>query len=85
MTISEINSKLKIVNIKGRKFKVDGIGYIEVSKGFAFYVPELGYLKFECDKTYVPYVPVGGRKACQEILDAGGMVNFEGIEWLREM
>jgi hypothetical protein len=85
MTISEINSKLKIVNVKGRKFKINSISYTEISKGFAFYIPELGYLKFECDETYVPYVPVGGRKACQEILDAGGMINFDGIEWLREI
>lgn len=84
MTTAEINKDLQIVNIKGKKFVCPG-GYIEVSKGFAFFVPRLGYLKFECDQTFIPYVPAGGKKALQEIIKAGGFISFDDMEWLEEM
>jgi hypothetical protein len=81
MTTQEINSKLQIVNIKGKRFS-SPLGYYEITKGFALYVPELGYLAFQ-DCPDCPYSP--SRKALKEILEAGGMVHYDTIIWLKEM
>ena len=81
----DINKNLKIVNVKGKRFEVPGVGYTEINKGFAFYVPELGYLKFECDEDNVPYIPCGGKKALEEIIKAGGFTSFDEMEWVQEL
>jgi hypothetical protein len=84
MTTAEIKNTIQIVNVKGKKFTCPG-GYTEISKGFAFFVPRLGYLKFESDETFIPYIPVGGKKALQEILKAGGFTSFDEMDWLQEL
>ncbi|AFM42932.1 hypothetical protein Desaci_4069 [Desulfosporosinus acidiphilus SJ4] len=83
MTTKELNSKLQIVHVKGKRFKCPE-GYRKIESGFAFFVPGLGYLAFN-DSKYIPYMPLGGRKALESILKAGGMLNYDDIIFIREM
>lgn len=83
MTTQEINSKLQIVNVTGKRF-VAISGSYRVGKGYAFYVPELGYLTFK-DSPHVPYIPCGGLATLQSILDTGGMVNYDTITFVNEL
>lgn len=87
MTTQEINNKLQIVNVKGKRFSCP-YGYYEIDKGFAFCVPELGYLAFNTDYSnthgYMPYTPLGGRKALKEIVSSGGLINFNNVIWVKE-
>lgn len=32
----------------------------------------------------VPYIPCGGKRALQSILDAGGFCSFDGMEYVQE-
>ena len=56
-----------IKNLKNFKFR-DKFG-IYVMNGFALYVEGKGFVSL--DGQY-PYAPVGGRKALQSIIEAGG-------------
>ncbi|XEC97035.1 hypothetical protein AB6A23_11120 [Paenibacillus tarimensis] len=76
----EINSKLQIVKLSGQRFKVEG-GY-SIPKGYAFFHPELGYFAFDGE---LPYRPRGGKQVLQEILDTGGLLDFAGCKWIKEM
>ncbi|PAD72878.1 hypothetical protein CHH67_21200 [Paenibacillus campinasensis] len=75
-----MNEKLEIVKLGSQRFKTAG-GYYQ-PEGYALRHPELGFLAFEGD---VPYIPVGGRQALQEILDAGGLVSTDGCKWIQAM
>ncbi|WP_135552082.1 3-isopropylmalate dehydratase [Paenibacillus cymbidii] len=67
---------MKIVKLDGSKlFQVPG-GYIK-PKGWTFQNADGSYVGFKGDKG--PYIPVGGRKALQSILDAGGFTSFDGM------
>ena len=33
----------------------------------------------------VPYIPCGGKRALQSILDAGGFCSFDGMEYVQEL
>ena len=83
MTTEEINSKLQIVSVKGKRFKCPE-GYRQFERSFAFFVPGLGYLAFK-DSEYIPYMPIGGRRALESILEAGGMLNYDNILFIQEM
>ncbi|AFM40470.1 hypothetical protein Desaci_1453 [Desulfosporosinus acidiphilus SJ4] len=83
MTTEELNAKLQIVSMKGKRFKCPG-GYCEFDRGFAFFVPGLGYLAFT-DSKEIPYMPQGGREALESILEAGGMLDYETIIFIQEM
>lgn len=56
-----------IKNLKNFKFK-DKFG-IYVMNGFALYVEGKGFVSLDGE---IPYAPVGGRKALQSIIKAGG-------------
>ena len=56
-----------IKNLKNFKFR-DKFG-IYVMNGFALYVEGKGFVSLDGE---IPYAPVGGRKALQSIIDAGG-------------
>lgn len=32
-----------------------------------------------------PYIPCGGKRALQSILDAGGFCSFDGMEYVQEL
>ena len=56
--------------------------------GFAPYVPGKGFLAFQHDNenrrgVRLPYLPKGGKKALQAILDAGGFLSLEGMEFVQ--
>lgn len=43
--------------------------------------------KFGTDRIarVVPYIPCGGKRALQSILDAGGFCSFDGMEYVQEL
>ena len=84
MTTLEINENLKIVNVKDKLFKCLG-GYTQITKGFAFHVAGLGYLAFKGDGIDTPYIPCGGKKALREILEAGGLTNYDNVVWIQAL
>lgn len=60
-----------------------------VVTGWALYEEGKGYIAFSCDRDQygilVPYIPCGGKRALQSILDAGGFCSFEGMEYVQEL
>lgn len=54
-----------------------------VVTGWALYEPGKGWVAFSADRDefgiLVPYIPCGGKRALQSILNAGGFCNFEGM------
>lgn len=64
----KINSELKIVKIGKR--------------AWCFKHPELGYLGFTNDKAI--YTPIGGKKALEDIMNAGGFLSFEGMTFYKD-
>ncbi len=79
----EINSALQIVKLNGQRFATTE-GYYQ-PKGYCFKHPKLGYFSFVDDNKDYPYIPAGGKKALQEILDLGGLLDFDDCKWLKEM
>lgn len=75
---------MEIKRIKGLKFGTPAI--YTVVTGWALFDPQRGgYFAFSVDRDketgiLIPYIPCGGRKALQAIIDAGGFVTEEGME-----
>lgn len=80
----EIISELKIKSIKGLKF---GNKKVQCeSSGLSLYHPELGFLSFNIDPVFginMPYVPSGGRKVLQSIINQGGLTNYDNVAWVK--
>lgn len=78
---------MKIIRLKNVKFGTKKIS--RVVTGWALYEEGKGYIAFSCDKDQygilVPYIPCGGKRALQSILDAGGFCSFEGMEYVQEL
>lgn len=78
---------MQIKRLKDVKFGTKKI-YTKVT-GWALYEEGKGWIAFSCDRErygiLTPYIPVGGKRALQSILDAGGFVSFEGMEYVQEM
>lgn len=59
-----------------------------VVTGWALYEEGKGYVAFSGDRDkfgiLIPYIPVGGKRALQSILDAGGFVSFDGMEYVNQ-
>ena len=57
-----------------------------VVTGWALYEEGKGFVAFSCHRDkfgiLIPYIPRGGKKALQSILDAGGFVSFDGMEFV---
>lgn len=57
--------------------------------GYALYEEGKGYLAFSSARDkygiLIPYIPAGGKKALQAILDAGGFVSLSGMEYVKEL
>ncbi|MCM3387294.1 3-isopropylmalate dehydratase [Ureibacillus chungkukjangi] len=78
---------MKIVKLKNAKFGnelvytlVNGYALYEDGKGYVAYtsnVNEYGFL--------TPYIPCGGKKALASILETGGFVNFDGMEFVNTL
>lgn len=60
-----------------------------VVTGWALYEEGKGYVAFSNARDefgiLIPYIPCGGRRALQAILDAGGFTSFEGMEYVKEL
>lgn len=71
-----LNKKLKIVKLDHYKAPNGAI-----VTGHAFIVPDRGVLAFKKDRQ--PYTPVGGVRALQEILDAGGFLSYKDLTFYK--
>ena len=80
-------SKMVIKRLKGAKFGTDRIA--RVVTGYAPYEEGKGYIAFSSDRDefgiLAPYIPCGGKRALQSILDAGGFCSFDGMEYVQEL
>jgi len=76
-----------VKKIKSAKFGNKFISR-EVS-GWVLYEEGKGYIAFSADRDQygilIPYIPAGGKKALQSIINAGGFINFDGMEYVKEM
>ena len=77
---------LTIKKIKEAKFANAAGTITRVANGYAFYEEGKGWIAFSHDRDrfgiLIPYIPCGGRKALQAILDAGGFVTMDGMEYV---
>lgn len=75
-----------IKRLKNAKF--GGSNIWKVVTGWALYEEGKGYVAFSADRDkfgiLIPYIPVGGKRALQSILDAGGFVSFDGMEYVNQ-
>lgn len=80
-------SKMVIKRLKGSKFGTDRIA--RVVTGYALYEEGKGYIAFSSDRDefgiLAPYIPCGGERALQSILDAGGFCSFDGMGYVQEL
>ena len=78
---------MEIKRLKNAKFGNKTIS--KVVTGYALYEEGKGYIAFSSDRDrygiLAPYTPCGGKKALQSILNAGGFVSFDGMEYVQEM
>lgn len=78
---------MKVVGISNKKFGRKEL-YRMVS-GFAIQTENGGYLAFSNARDeyniLIPYMPVGGKKALQAILDGGGFDSFDGMEIVKSL
>jgi len=72
---------LTITNIKGLKFAGKD-GYYMASKNTYAFLTEKG---FYSDDGIYPYVPGGGKKALQQILDCGGFTDYDNVKFIQPM
>ena len=77
---------MKIVRLKNKAF---GFKHIWTTvTGYALFEEGKGYIAFSHSRDkygiLTPYMPQGGKKALQSILDAGGFTSFENIEFVNE-
>lgn len=80
MTTDFFNANVQIVNVRNISFRKNATTTYVFSSGFAFFVPGFGYLKFKADK--VVYV-LGAKKWLQSILDAGGFIHMNDVEFVK--
>lgn len=78
---------MEIKRLKNTKFGTNKIA--RVVTGWALYEAGKGWIAFSNDRDQfgilVSYIPCGGKKALQSILDAGGFVSFDGMEYVTEL
>lgn len=76
-----------IKRLKNAKFGFKAL-WVEVT-GYALYEEGKGYIAFSSVRDEFgilpPYIPCGGKKALQSILDAGGFTSLDGMEYVKEL
>lgn len=72
---------MEIIKLNEVKFLIKG-GYA-FCRGYALKSAE-GFIAFDCDNG-IPYMPKGGKKALQSILDVGGFTSFDGMCFVNPM
>ena len=77
---------MTIKKLKEAKFANAAGTVTRIVNGYALYEEGKGYIAFSHDRDrygiLIPYIPCGGRKALQAILDAGGFVTMDGMEYV---
>jgi len=78
-----MNEQLIIVKLDSRTwFKVANNPGVRISiTGHVFYIENRGYLAFKHDGT--PYNPIGGLKSLKSILETGGFIHFNDVEFMQ--
>jgi len=77
-------ANMKIVKLTNKKF---GTRFISRPvSGYALYEEGKGYIAFSSDRDgfgiLIPYIPRGGKKVLQSILDDGGFISLDGMEYV---
>lgn len=82
METEELNRKLEIKSVGGLKFRINSKIVAVMKEGcHSLFIEGLGYLYFLTDKEPIPYVPCGGKKALQSIIDNGGLLDYSEIRF----
>ena len=78
---------MEIKRLKNAKFGTKELHVVVT--GWAFYVKGKGYVAYSHDRDgfgiLAPYIPCGGKRALQAILNAGGFCSFDGMEYVKEL
>ena len=78
---------MEIKRLKNAKFGTKELHVVVT--GWAFYVKGKGYVAYSSNRDkygiLAPYIPCGGKRALQAILNAGGFTSFEGMEYVKEL
>lgn len=79
--------EMEIKRLKNAKFGTKELHVVVT--GWAFYVKGKGYVAYSSNRDkygiLAPYIPCGGKRALQAILNAGGFTSFEGMEYVKEL
>lgn len=75
------NSQLRIIDLKGYKFNTPK-EICTFNKGWGLAILGKGFVKFKSEQLPIPYNPIGGKKALQSIIDAGGFIHYNDIEFV---
>lgn len=77
---------MTIKKLKNAEFTNAAGNIARIANGYALYEEGKGWIAFSYDRDrygiLIPYIPCGGRKALQAILDAGGFVTMDGMEYV---
>lgn len=76
----ELNAQLQIVRLDD--FTFDTPKGRATVRGWGFLIPRKGFVKFKHDTDAVPYAPCGGRKALESIINDGGFVSYDDLEFV---
>ena len=75
---------MKIIKLTNQRFGTPAFHIIK--SGYALYEDGKGYVAFSSERDQygilTPFIPRGGRKALQSLLDAGGFSSFDGMEYV---
>lgn len=78
---------MTIKRLRNAKFGTDKLHVVVT--GWAFYEEGKGYVAYSSDRDefgiLAPYIPCGGKRALQAILNAGGFCSFDGMEYVKEL
>lgn len=79
--------EMEIKRLKNAKFGTKELHVVVT--GWAFYVKGKGYIAYSSNRDkygiLAPYIPCGGKRVLQAILNAGGFTSFEGMEYVKEL
>lgn len=75
-----LNARLQIVRLDDFTFDTPK-GHATV-RGWGFLIPGMGFVKFKHDDDAIPYAPCGGRKALESIINDGGFISYDDIEFV---
>lgn len=75
-----LNERLQIVPLDD--FTFDTPKGRATVRGWGFLIPGMGFVKFKHDKDGLPYAPCGGRKSLESIINDGGFISYDDLEFV---